>query len=148
MSNRSHLPGLAPEAYGALRAVEAVIAESGLERRLLELVKIRASQINGCAFCLDMHSRAARDAGETAQRLDVLAGWHEAPFYTERERAALAWTERLTRLASDGAPEGGPAALAAQFSDREIGFLTAAVGMINLWNRVVLGLGVLPPVRS
>ncbi len=147
MSTRPQALGIAPDAYAALLSVEAAIAASGLEKHLLGLVKVRASQINGCAFCLDMHSHEARAAGETEQRLHVLAGWREAPLYTERERAALAWTERLTRVAAEGLPNDVRAHLTPLFSEPEIVYLTVAVGMINLWNRVVLGIGLHPPVR-
>ncbi|HEY1933197.1 MAG TPA: carboxymuconolactone decarboxylase family protein [Acetobacteraceae bacterium] len=96
---------LAPEGYAALANVEACIQRCGLEKSLLELVKMRASQINGCAFCLDMHSRDARRRGETEQRLYLLNAWRKSPLYGERERAALAWTECLTLVASHGAPD-------------------------------------------
>ncbi len=148
MSARPTLPAAAPEAYAALHAVEAAIAASGLEKTLIELVKMRASQINGCAFCLDMHARDARAAGETEQRLYVLSGWHEAPMFTDRERAALAWTDRLTRVATDGAPDHACDELVALFSPGEIAHLTLLVGMINLWNRVALGLGMRPKARA
>ncbi len=98
----------APHAYAALSGVERHIQSCGLERKLIELVKMRASQINGCAYCLDMHSRDARSLGETEQRLYVLNAWRESPLYSPRERAALAWTECLTRVATDGAPPTTP----------------------------------------
>jgi AhpD family alkylhydroperoxidase len=100
---------IVPDAYRAVSAVEAYIRGCGLEKSLVELVKMRASQINGCAFCLNMHSQDARKSGETEQRLYLLNAWREAPFYSDRERAALALTERLTRLPAEGAPpETGP----------------------------------------
>src|SRR5271156_3922597 len=101
----------APQAYAALSGVERYIQSCGLERKLIELVKMRASQINGCAYCLDMHSRDARSHGETEQRLYVLNAWRESPLYTPRERAALAWTECLTNVATEGAPDHAFAAL-------------------------------------
>lgn len=129
-----------PEGYQAMAALNRVVAESELARRepkLMELVKMRASQINGCAFCLDMHSKDARAIGEDEQRLHVLAAWREAPnFYTERERAALAWTEALTLLPSAGDLDEEYAALAAVFTQEEIMTLTWAVIVINGWNRV------------
>ncbi len=130
-----------PGAYRALRGVEAYLQGCGLESSLIELVKMRASQINGCAFCLDMHSKDARRDGESEQRLYLLNAWREAPFYTERERAALSWTEYLTRLGPDGVPREARDRLEAVFSAEEIANLTVLVGQINLWNRVAIGGG-------
>jgi AhpD family alkylhydroperoxidase len=101
-------------------------------------VKMRASQINGCAFCLDMHSKDARKAGETEQRLYLLNAWRESPLYSERERAALAWTECVTRIADTGAPDVEYESLRRQFSPAEIVNLTTLIGMINLWNRLAI----------
>ena len=129
---------LVPDAYRALSGVEAYLRGCGLEKPLMELVKMRASQINGCVFCLDMHSRDARKAGETEQRLYLLNAWREAPFYTERERAALALTEHLTRLPTH---EARPAELDRLFTPKEIANLIALIGMINLWNRIAIGGG-------
>ncbi|HVY98528.1 MAG TPA: carboxymuconolactone decarboxylase family protein [Dongiaceae bacterium] len=114
---------------------------AGLDQTLVHLVEIRASQINGCAHCLNMHTKAARAAGETEQRLHVLAGWREAPLFTDRERAALGWTEALTRL-SEGRPEAeAREALQAQFTEEEQVNLTLMINVINGWNRIVLGFG-------
>jgi AhpD family alkylhydroperoxidase len=129
---------LVPDAYRALSGVEAYLRGCGLEKTIIELVKMRASQINGCAFCLDMHSRDARKDGETEQRLYLLNAWREAPFYTERERAALTLTEHLTRLPIAGAR---PAEVDRLFSTVEIANLITLIGMINLWNRVAIGGG-------
>jgi AhpD family alkylhydroperoxidase len=129
---------LAPEGYAALRKVEDYFQRCGLEKLLIDLIKMRASQINGCTFCLDMHSRDARRAGETEQRLYLLNGWRESPLYSDRERAALAWTECLTQIATRGAPDAEFEALQQHFSPKEIADLTALVGMINLWNRVAI----------
>src|SRR5476651_2392851 len=104
MQQRVNLNAVAPDTYAAIRKLDTTIRQSGLEQGLIELVKMRASQINGCAYCLDMHARDARKHGETEQRLYLLNAWRETPYYSERERAALAWTECLTRLAADGAP--------------------------------------------
>jgi AhpD family alkylhydroperoxidase len=112
---------------------------SGLEHALLELVKMRASQINGCAFCLDMHSKDARAAGETEQRLYLLDAWREAPFYSARERAALAWTEALTLVSETHAPDDVYAEARAQFSEKELAALTMAIVAINGWNRIAIG---------
>ncbi len=131
---------LAPEGYAALRGVESYLEHCGLEKSLMHLLKMRASQINGCTFCLDMHSRDARRGGETEQRLYLLNGWRESPLYTERERAALAWTECLTEIATRGAPDAEYAALQKHFSPKEIVDLTALIGMINLWNRVAISM--------
>jgi AhpD family alkylhydroperoxidase len=139
MTARLNARELAPEGYAALANVEATIQRCSLEKSLIELVKMRAAQINGCAFCLDMHSRDARRRGETEQRLYLLNAWRESPLYSERERAALAWTECLTLVASHGAPDAEYEAPTRVFAPTEIVNLTAAVGMINLWNRVAIG---------
>jgi AhpD family alkylhydroperoxidase len=127
-----------PNAYRTVSAVETYLRDCGLEMSLMNLVKMRASQINGCAFCLNMHSQHARQDGESEQRLYVLNAWREAPFYTERERAALALTEHLTRLPVNG---GRPAEVDRLFSPVEIANLTLVIAMINLWNRLVIGGG-------
>ena len=115
-------------------------AGAGLEPSLAHLVKIRASQLNGCANCLNMHNQEARRDGETEQRLYVLSAWREAPFYSDRERAALAWTEALTLVATKGAPdEATHEALAAQFSEEEQVKLTMLINAINGWNRIAIG---------
>jgi AhpD family alkylhydroperoxidase len=131
---------VAPDAYAAVSGVERHIQSCGLEKSLIELVKMRASQINHCAYCLDMHSRDARRRGETEQRLYVLPAWRESPLYTDRERAALAWTECLTKVATEGAPDDVYAAVEAQFAAKEIVELTVLIGMINLWNRLAIGM--------
>jgi AhpD family alkylhydroperoxidase len=132
------LPEIIPDAYRAIREVEAYMRGCGLDKSLIELVKLRASQINGCAFCLDMHTRDARKIGETEQRLYLLNAWREAPFYTERERAALAWTEHLTRLPIDHASTTAHDRLHELFSETEAANITV---LINLWNRVAIGGG-------
>jgi AhpD family alkylhydroperoxidase len=141
MSNapRFYLPQVAPDTYRALAAVETAIRGSRLEKPLIELVKMRASQINGCAFCLNMHSKDARKNGETEQRLYVLPAWRETTLYTEREQAALAWTEHLTRVSTEGAPQAAYDRLAEVFEPDEVADLTVLIGMINLWNRVSIG---------
>jgi AhpD family alkylhydroperoxidase len=138
----------APEGYSALRNVEVYLARCGLPKRLIELVKMRASQINGCAYCVDMHARDARKGGETEQRLYLLAAWQESPLFTDRERAALAWTECLTRLSTDGAPDDVYDELQRQFTPIEIANLTTLVGMINLWNRIGVGFRLQHPIPS
>jgi AhpD family alkylhydroperoxidase len=130
---------VSPTVYQALLALQAVVDKSGLDKQLLELVKIRASQINKCAFCLHMHTRDARKAGVSEERIYVLEAWRESPLYSGRERAALAWTEALTLLPETGAPDDVYAHVAAQFSEPEIVGLTLAIGAINVWNRFGVG---------
>jgi AhpD family alkylhydroperoxidase len=125
-----------PEAVAALRTVETYVRNCGLEHSLLELIKTRASQINGCAFCIDMHTKDARAKGETEQRLYALAAWAETPFFTERERAALAWTEAVTRINEGQVPEALYEELRRHFSEKEAVDLTMAVIAINGWNRL------------
>jgi AhpD family alkylhydroperoxidase len=128
-----------PEAIGAMRGLEKVVESSTLEPLLLELVKQRASQINGCAYCLDMHTKDARAIGEDEQRLHLVAAWREAPFFTARERAALAWTEALTLLPETGAPDDVYEAIAREFDPGEQVALTLAIVAINGWNRLAVG---------
>ena len=119
----------------AMLALEKYVSSSGLEQGLLNLVKIRASQINGCAWCLDMHTKEARAAGETEQRIYCLPAWRETPFYTSRERAALSWTEAVTLVASKGVTDEVYQEARKQFSEKELVDLTLAVVAINGWNR-------------
>jgi AhpD family alkylhydroperoxidase len=133
-----------PAAYRALLGMENTVRESGLEHSLIELVKLRASQINGCGFCVDMHASDARKAGETERRLHAVAVWRETPFFTPRERAALAWTEALTRLSEQPDLERDYAQLAEQFGDKEMVDLSLAVAAINSWNRLAIGFGLQP----
>ena len=121
-----------------MRQLQAHVDNCGLEHGLLELVKMRASQINACAYCLDMHSKDARAAGETEQRLYLLDAWREAPFYSARERAALAWTEALTRIAGNDVTDALYAEVRAQFSDKELVDLSLAIIAINGWNRLAI----------
>ena len=119
-------------------AIERYLANSGIDPKLLHLLKLRASQINGCAYCIDMHSKDARAAGETEQRLYELNAWRETPFYTDRERAALEWTESLTLISQTHAPDDVYERVRARFSEKEIVDLTYAVAMINTWNRLAI----------
>ncbi len=128
-----------PEASRAMSGLEAVVRESSLEPRLRELVKLRASQLNGCAYCVDMHTKDAEAIGETEQRLHLVAVWREAPVYTRRERAALAWTEALTLLPETGAPDDVYAEIEREFSPPERVALTLAIVAINGWNRLSVG---------
>jgi AhpD family alkylhydroperoxidase len=146
--HRLDFKAAAPQAYAALSGVERYIQSCGLDKKLVELVKMRASQVNGCAYCLDMHSRDARSRGETEQRLYLLNAWRESPLYTPRERAALAWTECLTSVATQGAPDDIYAALEPHFSPKETVDLTVLIGMINLWNRLAIGVRAQHPVAA
>ncbi|WP_395016605.1 carboxymuconolactone decarboxylase family protein [Dongia sp.] len=130
----------APESMKKWQAASIAIAGS-LDPALVHLVEIRASQINGCANCLNMHTVFAREKGETEQRINLLPAWREAPCYSERERAALAWTEALTKLSEGHAQESAYAALKAQFSEEEQVKLTLMINIINGWNRLAVGFG-------
>lgn len=129
-----------PNGFEAMLGLEQAVRSSDLDPVLLELVKLRASQLNKCAYCLDMHSKDARARGESEQRLHLLVAWRETPLYSPRERAALAWCEALTTLAATGAPDDAFADLEAQFSPKEIAALTLQVVAINGWNRLAVGL--------
>ena len=134
-SQRIDLLALAPEAYEAMRAIEAYIRKSGFDRRLYELIKIRASQINGCIFCLNMHTREARALGETEQRIYGLSAWQEAPYYTEKERAALALTEAITLVAESRVPDEVFENARQHFDEKELAALIIGITNINGWNR-------------
>ena len=140
MTQRLNYYALAQKPLELLLGVEEYLKGSGLESGLLHLVKMRASQINGCAYCLHMHSADALKDGEDAKRLFLLDAWEESNLYKPRERAALAWTEALTKVAETHAPDADYAELKAHFSDQEIADLTVAIGMINSWNRISIGL--------
>jgi AhpD family alkylhydroperoxidase len=133
-----------PEPMQALRAMEDYIAGCGLEPRLVHLLKLRASQINGCAYCIDMHSIDARAAGETEQRLYALDAWRETPFFDERERAALAWTEALTLVAQTHVPDATYQTVREHFSEQEVVDLTYIAATINVWNRLAIALRSVP----
>src|SRR5579885_23861 len=135
MQQRIPYKEIAPEGYQAMARLEHYVRHAGLEPSLLELVKIRASQINGCAFCLDMHTQDARAAGETEQRLYTLSAWRATPFFTDRERAALAWAEAVT-LVAGGVPDTVYEEARRHFTERELIDLTWAVVAINGWNRL------------
>jgi AhpD family alkylhydroperoxidase len=135
---------VAPNAFKAMFGLEQYVRTSGLEDNLLLLIKFRVSQINGCAYCLDMHSKDLRAAGETEQRLYLLDAWREAPFYTGRERAALAWAESVTRVSEDHVPDDVYKEAREQFSEKELADLTLAVVAINGWNRLSIALRAVP----
>jgi len=135
---------IAPDGYKAMSGLESYVHQCGLEHPLLELVKTRASQINGCAFCLDMHTKDARAAGETEQRLYALSAWEETPFFTDRERAALAWTEAVTRVADTHVPDDVFELVRKQFTEKELADLTLAIVTINGWNRLAVAFRKVP----
>lgn len=139
MEQRLDFYKASPDAIKALMALEVAIGKRGLEPRLLELLKLRTSQINGCAFCVDMHVSELRKAGETERRLATVCVWRETPFFTERERAALAWAEAICRVASGHPGDAEYEALAAQFTETERVDLTLALCAINSWNRMSIG---------
>lgn len=141
MSKRINLFQVAPAAFKAIRGLEEFMAASGMERGLYELIKIRASQLNGCAYCLNMHTRDARKAGETEQRIYMLSAWRETELYTEKERAALAFTEALTLVADNHVPDAVYEEAAAQFPEKELAALIMAVVAINAWNRTQIATG-------
>ena len=136
---RIDLARVSPAAYRAQFGLEAYVRGSGLDRTIYELVKLRASYINGCAYCVDMHTKDARAAGETEQRLYAAPVWRETPFFTDRERAALLWTEVVTEIARTGIPDDAFEAVRAHFDEEELVALTMAVVAINGWNRLAVG---------
>ncbi|HWH62271.1 MAG TPA: carboxymuconolactone decarboxylase family protein [Ginsengibacter sp.] len=144
MKERLNYATVSPGALKAMRELEKYVTASGLERTLYELVKTRASQINGCAYCLDMHTKDARKAGETEQRLYALSAWKETPFFTERERAALEWTEALTLISENDVPDSLYDSVHKHFDEKEMVALSMAVIAINGWNRLAIGFHTVP----
>lgn len=144
MAPRLKYAEAAPGAVEAMSGLETYVRRSGLEHSLIELVKLRASQINGCAYCIDMHTKDARAAGETEQRLYALSVWEETPFYSARERAALAWAEAVTRVADGHVPDAVYEQARAQFGEKELVDLTMAVIAINGWNRLAISFRTVP----
>ncbi len=144
MQPRLEAAKIAPEGYRALAALEQYVRRSGLETSLLELVRLRASQINGCAYCVDMHTKDARAEGETEQRLYAVSVWEETPFFTERERAALAWTEAVTLVGEHHVPDDVYELARGQFSEKELVDLTLAIIAINSWNRMAISFRAVP----
>lgn len=144
MEARMDVYKLAPGAYKAMSALQTFVNESGLDKTLGELIKIRASQINGCAFCLNMHTKEARKMGETEQRIYGLSAWHEAPYYTDKERAALALTEAVTLVASSRVPDDVYNAALAVFTPEEVAVILMAIVTINSWNRIAVTSRTLP----
>lgn len=144
MQTRIDFYTASPDAYKAMMALETAVSKLPLEKSLIELVKLRASQINGCAFCIDMHTADAMKDGETPRRLFAVTAWREAPFFTNRERAALAWTESMTQVSLTHAPDEDYALLSAEFSPKEMVDLTVAISTINSWNRLAVGFRKMP----
>jgi AhpD family alkylhydroperoxidase len=139
MTQRLNAFAVAPQGLTALRNVENYLQGCGLDHRLLLLVKTRVSQINGCAYCLHMHTEDARKLGESEARLYLLDAWYESELYSERERAALAWAEALTHIATTHAPDDVYERARRQFSEKELADLSIAIAMINAWNRLAIG---------
>jgi AhpD family alkylhydroperoxidase len=148
MKSRLNAYQVAPDTIKALSALEAQVQGSGLEQSLIELVKTRASQINGCAFCINMHTQDARKQGETEQRLYLLNAWRESPVYSDRERAALAWTEAVTLISESHAPDDVYQQVRAQFSEVETVNLTMLIATINAWNRIAISFRTQPAVKA
>ena len=144
MQARLDIQKVAPEAYRAMAGLQAYVTHSGLEPALMELMKLRASQINGCAFCIDMHSKDARANGESEQRLYALSAWRETPFFTDRERVALAWTEAVTLIGENHAPDELYEDVRRRFTEKEMVALTMAIVAINSWNRLAIGFRAVP----
>jgi AhpD family alkylhydroperoxidase len=144
MQSRLDFYKASPTGTRAMMALEKAVSECGLEKPLMELVRLRASQINGCAFCVDMHTTDARKGGETERRLASVVVWREAPFFSERERAALEWTEALTLVAQTHVPDAVWDAVRPHFTDQELADLTMLVVAINGWNRISVGFRKIP----
>lgn len=147
MGHRVEFAKVAPEGYARLRHFRAYVTESGLEPALIDLVWLRISQINGCAYCVDLHSRDALEKGVSARKLFNVATWWESPMFTRRERAALRWAESLTRLPETGAPDDDYAAAAAEFADKELADLSYAIALMNALNRLGVGFRMQPQAK-
>lgn len=146
MKQRLQFFNIAPGLMKQVRALNQAVEESGLEMSLLHLVKLRASQINGCSFCVDMHSKEALRDGDTQQRVILVSAWKESPLFSERERAAFAYTEAVTLISKEGVPDALYEATLKHFSEEELVKLTVAISMINVWNRLCVSFHALHPV--
>jgi alkylhydroperoxidase AhpD family core domain len=144
MQPRLNFVKVAPTGYRVLHNLDDYVKSSGLEQSLLELVKVRVSQMNGCAYCIDMHTKDARGGGETEQRLYGLSAWRETSYYTDRERAALAWTEAVTKISETHVPDEIYTLVCQYFSEKEIVDLTLAIAVINNWNRIAISFRSVP----
>ncbi|MBL0371858.1 carboxymuconolactone decarboxylase family protein [Rhizobium sp. KVB221] len=139
MQARFNFYKASPEAYKAVAALEEFVQTCGIEKRLIHLIKLRASIINGCAYCVDMHVKEARHSGLSEQWINLVSAWKESPVYDARERAVLGWTDAVTNIAQTGAPDDAYETLKAHFSEDEMTKLTVAIGTINVWNRLAVG---------
>ncbi|RVL00864.1 carboxymuconolactone decarboxylase family protein [Sinorhizobium meliloti] len=148
MQSRVNFAKAAPDAYKAVAALDSYVKGSGIEPRLIHLIKLRASQINGCAYCVDMHTKEARHSGLSQQWINLVCVWRESPHFDERERAVLGWTEALTNVAETRAPDDAYEALKAHFNEEEMTKITVAIGAINVWNRLCVGFRALPPIAA
>lgn len=147
MQTRMNVAQLVPDLYRAVASLDGLVRKSGFDPRLMHLVKLRASQINGCAFCVDLHVKEALADGLDPQSLHLVSAWRESPFFDARDRAALEWTECVTLLADTGAPDAAFDAVREAFSETEIAQLTMAIGTINLWNRIAVSSRMQHPVE-
>ena len=148
MSRRLPYHTISPRGVQALGGLSAYVDSCGLERSLIHLIELRVSQINGCAYCVDLHTREAREHGETERRLHNVIVWREAPFFTARERAALGWAEAVTLISETGAPDADYEAARAQLSDKELVDLTFTIANMNAWNRMAISFRHLPEVNE
>ncbi|WP_011581388.1 MULTISPECIES: carboxymuconolactone decarboxylase family protein [Chelativorans] len=148
MQPRLNFHQASPEIIKNVRALNKAVDECGLDKMLLHLIKLRASQINGCSYCVDMHSHEAREDGESEQRLYLVSAWRESPLFSERERAALAWTEKLTRLADGLVEDEAFEDVSRHFTEDELVKLSVAIGMINVWNRLCVPFQSIHPIRE
>ena len=148
MQVRLDMGKIAPDSYKALMALENFVQSSGLDKHYIHLIKLRASQINGCAFCVDMHVKEARRHGLSEQWINLLSVWRESPLYDAKERALLNWVESVTNIAQTGIPDDGFETLSGQFSPDEIAKLTVAIGTINVWKRIAVGFRFLHPIDA
>lgn len=136
----------APDAYKAVAALENYVQSSGIEKRLIHLIKLRASIINGCSYCVDMHVKEARHTGLSEQWINLVSAWRESPIYDARERAVLGWVDSVTNIAQTGAPDDAYEALKTHFSEEDMTKLTVAIGTINVWNRLCVGFRAQHPI--
>lgn len=148
MKQRLQFFGAAPEIMKAVSALNKAVDECGLEKGLLHLIKLRASQINGCSYCVEMHSREARRDGESEQRLYLVSAWKESPLFSERERAAFAWAEAVTKIADNDISDELYARTLEHFSEEELVKLSVAIGMINTWNRLCVPFHAIHPIPA
>ena len=148
MKQRLQFFNVAPELMNQVRTLNKAVEESGLEKSLLHLIKLRASQINGCSYCVEMHSREARADGETEQRLYLVSAWKESPLFTERERAAFTWVETVTLISNGGVSDELYRETLEHFSEEELVKLTVATSMINTWNRLCVSFHAIHPMPA